>query len=60
MLPEHPGAGVTHHRFHLFPPRALIAMDGAIGARGFFRAKPAAFQPQPGVIQKLLAFRAQS
>jgi len=60
MPPEHAGAGVTHQHFHLLPPRALITVDWTIGARRFFRSKPAAFQSHPGVIQKLLAFRAKA
>ena len=60
MPPEHAGTGVTHHHFHLLPPRALIAVDRAIGARGFFGSKPAAFQSQSGIIQQLLAFRAEA
>jgi len=49
MLPEHAGSGVAHDDFDLFATGRLIAMDWAVGARGFFRTEAAAFQPEPGV-----------
>jgi len=59
MPKEHARAGVAHHHPDLLPPHTLIAMDGTIGACGFFRSKPAALQSHPGVIEQLLALRAK-
>jgi hypothetical protein len=59
VFPKHARAGVAHHRPDLFPARALVAMDRASGASRFFLAKPAAFQPERGVIQQPVAVGAQ-
>jgi hypothetical protein len=57
--PEHARPGITHHDPDLLTVGALIAMDGAIGARRFGRAKTAPLQPRQGVIQERPAVRAQ-
>jgi len=59
VAPEHAGTGITHNRSNLLAPDALIAMDGAPGADGFVRPKPAAIQPNGGIIQELPALRAK-
>ena len=56
MLREHARSGVAHHGFHLIATRALIAMNRAIGACGFFRTEAAALQPEPGVSEESFAF----
>jgi hypothetical protein len=59
VLPQHARTGVTHHRFDLFTPDALIAMDRALGTDGFVRTKPAALEPDGSIIEKLPALRAK-
>jgi hypothetical protein len=59
MLTQHARTGVAHHRFDLFTPDALIAMDRALGTDGLVRPKPAAFEPDGSIIQKLPALRAK-
>jgi hypothetical protein len=59
MPPQHARAGITHHGFDLFTPGRLIAMDRAFGADGFLDPKPAALQPDGGIIQKFPALRAK-
>ena len=60
MFPHHARTGVTHDDAGLLAAVALVAMHRTIGARRFCLAKPAAFQPHFGVIQKLPAFRAKT
>jgi len=60
MFPHHAWPGVAHHHAGLFAAIALVAMHGTVGARRLFPAKPAAFQPHAGVIQKLPAFSTQT
>jgi hypothetical protein len=57
--PQHARPGITHHRFDLFAPGALITMDRAFHADGLLHPKPAALQPDGSIIQKPLAFRAK-
>jgi len=51
MFPHHARPGVAHHRLDLFAARALVAVDGALGAGWLLRAEAAAFQPRGGIIQ---------
>jgi hypothetical protein len=60
VMPEHARAGILHNRLNLVTPFALVAVDGAAGAGGFFDAKPAAFKAQGGVVQELLAVGAKA
>jgi len=59
MLPGHTRPGVAHHVLDLLAARALVAVDGALGAGWLCRAKAAAFQPHGGIIQESLAFRTE-
>jgi hypothetical protein len=59
MFPEHAWAGVAHDDADLFAAIFLVAMHGALGARGLFGAEPAAIQSQAGVIEEALAFGAR-
>ena len=54
MLPQHARPGVTHDDAHLLAAFALVAMHWTLGARWLFQAKPTAFQPHIGIVQKLL------
>ena len=60
VAPEHAGAGIPHDQLHLVAPIALITMDRTMGAGRFFGAKPAAIQPQGGVVQLTAAFPAKA
>lgn len=55
MSPKHPRPRVAHDCFDLVAPRALIAMDGTIGARRFLFAEPAPVESLRRVILELLA-----
>jgi hypothetical protein len=45
VMKNNPGARIFHDGLDLRPHFRVIAMDGAIGAKGFFDAKYAAGQP---------------
>ena len=60
MMPEHAGAGISHDCFYLVAPVALITMNRTMGAGWFPGPKPAAVQPQSGIVQQSPAFRAKA
>jgi hypothetical protein len=60
MFPQHARPGVTHDPAHLLAAIALVTMNRTPGTRRFFLAKPAAFQPRVGIIQKLPTVRTQT
>ena len=57
---HHARPSIAHHRPHLFPARALIAMHRALHAGRFLRAELAAIQPDSGIVQQGTTLGAQS
>ena len=55
MPPQHPGAGIAHHRPDLLAPKSLIAMHRAFRADGLVRPEPASLQPLRGIVAQLHA-----
>jgi hypothetical protein len=60
MLPQHARPGIPHDDANLLAAFTLVAMHRTFGARRLFQAKPAAFEPHIGIIQKLPTFRTQT
>ena len=59
MAPEHARSRVAHNDLNLVAPVLLIAMNGALGARGFGGTKLAPVEPPHRVIEQILAFRTE-
>ena len=60
MAPDQARAGIAHQRLDLLAPLRLVAVDRAPGTGGLAFLKGAPLQPPRGVVEQLLAFRAQS
>lgn len=59
MAPEHAWARIAHDISYPLTVFPLVAMNGALDARGFLRPKAAPGQPEGGVSQQSLALRAE-
>jgi hypothetical protein len=57
---QHAGAREAHHLAHLLARLGPVAVDRAVGAGGFFGPVGTAVEPLIGVIEELVALRAQS
>jgi hypothetical protein len=60
VTPKHAGAGISHDCFYLVALVALITMNRTMGTDRFPGPKPAAVQPQSGIVQQSLAFQAKA
>ncbi len=60
MTINHAGPRITHYGSNLLPHGGPVTVHGTFGAGCFAFLEGTPFQALPGIVEKLIAFRAQS